>query len=429
MLRSATLALVLVSGTALPTTAAEEARTLQIIVSTDSQQLTVYDGDRIVARSNVSTGKPGHDTPTGIFSVLEKRKYHESNIYSAAPMPWMQRLTWSGIALHESNSVPRYPASHGCVRMPAEFARQLYRMTTRGVHVIISDSAVAPQPVRHAALFSPLAEAPPDELLSDVSLRSSAAHGGAGEVQVAMNMPPAPVPVSGAPEKTVTPPQAGNPPQAAAASEPAPLRILITRRDAKDTVRDVQDMLSELGFDAGTADGIMGSATRSALAGFKRWKALPLKGPQLTPDLLAALYASAGRTPPPAGQILVRQGFQDILSEPVAFKDPERALGTHFLSVIGIDRDKGDAEWRGLSLQNDLSDADRKRLAITQAAPEGPGALSAVLDRISIPEDVRMKISTTMSTGTSLTITDTGNGIETTAGTDFITLTHRGPRA
>jgi hypothetical protein len=429
MFRSAAMALALMSGAALPAVAADEARTLQIIVSTDSQQLTVYDGDRIVATSKVSTGKPGHDTPTGIFSVLEKRKYHESNIYSAAPMPWMQRLTWSGIALHESNSVPRYPASHGCVRMPAEFARQLYRMTTRGVHVIINDSAVAPQPIRHAVLFSPLAQEPPRELLSDVPLRSSAAHGGAGEVQVAMAMPPAPGAVSGTADKADTPARADKARQAVADSEPAPLRILITRRGERDTLRDVQAMLTDLGFDAGAADGILGTTTRSALAGFKRWKALPAKGPQLTPDLLAALYAASGRTPPPAGQMLVRQGFEEILSEPVAFKEPETALGTHFLSVIGIDRDKGDAEWRGLSLPNDLSDADRKRLGITQAALEGPNALSAVLDRISIPEDVRMKISTTMSTGTSLTITDTGTGLETTAGTDFITITHRGPRA
>lgn len=431
MLRSAAIALALMSGVALPAVAADEARTLQIIVATDTQSLTVYDGDVIVATSKVSTGKPGHYTPTGIFSVLEKRKYHESNIYSAAPMPWMQRLTWSGIALHESNSVPNYPASHGCVRMPAEFARTLYRMTSRGVHVIINDTAVAPQPVSHPALFSPLAEAQPRELLSDVPLRPSASHGGAGEIQVAMAMPSPPVTATppGNTDKSGNPPKAGKAPQAAADSEPAPLRILITRRGERDTVRDVQGMLTELGFDAGTADGIMGTTTRSALAGFKRWKALPAKGPQLTPDLIAALYASSGRTPSPAGQMLVRQGFEEILSEPVAFKEPEKALGTHFLSVIGIDRDKGDAQWRGLSLPNDLSISDRKRLGITQAALEGPNALNAVLDRISIPEDLRMRISRTMSTGTSLTITDTGTGHETTAGTDFITITHRGPHS
>src|SRR3569623_3625662 len=111
---------------------AADARTLQIFVSKDKQSLAVYDGAEVVATSKISSGKDGHTTPSGIFSVIEKQKYHESNSYSNAPMPFMQRLTWSGIALHESNSVPRYPASHGCVRMPGAFAKSLYKMTEMG---------------------------------------------------------------------------------------------------------------------------------------------------------------------------------------------------------------------------------------------------------------------------------------------------------
>ncbi|MGO7160373.1 L,D-transpeptidase family protein, partial [Rhizobium johnstonii] len=159
----------LLSATALVHPAlAADARTLQIIVSKDKQSLAVYDGTEIVATSKVSTGKDGHTTPSGIFSVLEKQKYHESNLYSNAPMPFMQRLTWSGIALHESNSVPRYPASHGCVRMPGAFAKMLYGMTDRGVPVIISDGELAPQPIEHPTLFHP--DAPAMQLLSDVEL-------------------------------------------------------------------------------------------------------------------------------------------------------------------------------------------------------------------------------------------------------------------
>ncbi len=106
---------------------AGDGQVLQIVVSRDLQSLKVYDGDKVVASSKVSTGKPGHETPTGIFSVLEKRKFHRSNKYSDAPMPWMQRITWSGVALHESNSVPNYPASHGCVRLPLPLPRSSSR--------------------------------------------------------------------------------------------------------------------------------------------------------------------------------------------------------------------------------------------------------------------------------------------------------------
>ncbi|WP_137133025.1 L,D-transpeptidase family protein [Rhizobium sp. FY34] len=423
MFKRAAIVLALVSSCATTVAAADDARTLQIIVSKESQQLTVYDGANVVASSKVSTGKPGHDTPTGIFSVLEKRKYHESNLYSNAPMPWMQRLTWSGIALHESKSVPDYPASHGCVRLPAAFAKSLFQMTARGVHVIISDETVAPVSIAHATLFAPPALRPAGDFLSDVPLRPSNVHSSIQQVEVAMNMPRSPVSgsrLSGS-STVIDQPQA-------AEDESAPLRILITRRSERDQLADMQAMLTELGFDAGPADGILGTATRSALAGFKRWKQLPDKGPLLTEQVEAALYASAGRQTAPNGQLMVRQGFKDILSEPVAIKDPSHAIGTHFLTVTAVDRDKGTAAWQGLTLSNDLPDATAKRLGITLEADRGPDALKNVLDRISIADDLRTRINAMISTGTSLTITDLGLGPETGDGTDFITVTHRGPR-
>jgi peptidoglycan hydrolase-like protein with peptidoglycan-binding domain len=425
MMKRAAIVLALVSSCATAVAAADDARTLQIIVSKDTQSLTVFDGSKVVATSKVSTGKPGHDTPTGIFSVLEKRKYHESNLYSNAPMPWMQRLTWSGIALHESSSVPNYPASHGCVRLPAAFAKSLFQMTTRGVHVIISDAQVAPTAISHATLFAPEALDPTGDLLSDVPLRPSTVHSSITQVEVAMNMPhpplPAPSDVPAAPSQRKT--------STVAADEPAPLRILITRRTEREQIGDMQEMLTELGFDAGPADGIAGSKTRSAFAGFKRWKQLPGKGALVTSEVETALYAAAGRQAPPNGQLMLRQGFKDILSEPVAIRHPEQALGTHFFTLTKLDRDQGTADWQGLTLPNVLPETTAKRLGITSAADNSQNALKAVLDRIEISEDLRERIAAMISTGTSLTITDVGLGPETGAGTDFITVTHRGPRA
>ncbi|MCJ9754275.1 L,D-transpeptidase family protein, partial [Neorhizobium sp. BETTINA12A] len=191
MLRRLVFGLGLLSATMLSHAAfAEGARTLQIIVSKDKQSLVVYDGETVVATSKVSTGKEGHSTPSGIFSILEKQKYHESNLYSNAPMPWMQRLTWSGVALHESNSVPNYPASHGCVRMPGAFARSLYQITERGAHVIITDAPVVPQLIENANLFLPRKPLPTGPLLSDVELRTSSIGSSAKPVEVAMNVAP-----------------------------------------------------------------------------------------------------------------------------------------------------------------------------------------------------------------------------------------------
>ena len=93
----------------------------QIIISIADQRISLYENGALIARSSVSTGVKGHPTPLGVFSVISKKKWHRSNIYSAAPMPYMQRITWSGIALH-AGKLPGYPASHGCIRLTDDFA-------------------------------------------------------------------------------------------------------------------------------------------------------------------------------------------------------------------------------------------------------------------------------------------------------------------
>jgi hypothetical protein len=114
-----------------------------VFVSLPDQVLSVYRNGVRIGRSTVSTGKPGKKTPTGVFTVLQKKVQHESSIYKGAQMPHMQRLTWTGIALHAGN-LPGYPASAGCVRLPVDFASKLYTVTTLGTTVIIADNQSAP---------------------------------------------------------------------------------------------------------------------------------------------------------------------------------------------------------------------------------------------------------------------------------------------
>src|ERR1700722_12293497 len=114
-----------------------------VFVSLPQQVLYVYRNGVRIGRSTVSTGKPGKNTPTGVFTVLQKKVHHESSIYKGAKMPHMQRLTWTGIAMHAGN-LPGYPASAGCVRLPVDFAAKLYSATTLGTTVIIADHNSAP---------------------------------------------------------------------------------------------------------------------------------------------------------------------------------------------------------------------------------------------------------------------------------------------
>src|ERR1043165_7616869 len=133
---------------------------LHIVISIRKQQLTLYAGGVPVAHSQVSTGVPGHPTPQGVFSILEKRIYHESNIYSSAPMPYMQRITWSGVAMHQG-VVPGHPASHGCIRLPAAFAKRMWSLTKVGARVIIAQDEVALTEISRRRLFTALPHAVP----------------------------------------------------------------------------------------------------------------------------------------------------------------------------------------------------------------------------------------------------------------------------
>src|SRR5438034_481955 len=116
---------------------------LLIVASITEQVAYVYRNGICIARSSVSTGRPGHRTPTGVFTILEKEVHHTSSIYKGAEMPYMERVTWGGIALH-AGDLPGYPDSHGCVRLPLEFSKLLFGVTMKGATVIIADSHSAP---------------------------------------------------------------------------------------------------------------------------------------------------------------------------------------------------------------------------------------------------------------------------------------------
>lgn len=383
-----------------PAIAAGAKTPLQVVVSREQQSLVVYDGDTVVATSKVSTGKAGHATPTGIFSILEKRRRHESNIYSNAPMPFMQRLTWSGIALHGSNHVPDYPASHGCVRLPSKFAASLFKMTGYGMHVVISDRQIAPVEVASEMLFQPSESRPQGPALSDVPLRPAIGEFNQSAVEVAMtDKRPSPV---------------------ASDEEKVPIRILITRRGTQESVRDLQTLLNTLGYDAGLPDGFSGPATAAAIEAFQRAEGLPVEG-KITPELIEAVFRKAGRSAPLNGVLRVRRQFQPVFEAEVAIAEPETALGTHLLQFQDLDTNTGQGKWFGMSLENKLPKTTKKRLGIT--AEREPGTLERTLSRITVPKDVRERLAGLLANGSSVSITDTESGLETGEGTDFITVT------
>ncbi len=192
----------------------------QIVVEIGRQQVELYGQNGFIARAPISTGMPGHPTPLGVFTVLSKAKWHQSNIYSGAPMPYMQRITWSGIAMH-AGPRPGYPASHGCIRLPEDFAIWLFHATKVGARVIVTREPAPPADIASPKLFVPpkLAGGTTKMAMSAPAAPSAAAQPGAAIV------------MADAAEKSAAPAEQKP------AGPPRPISVFVSRKQNKVFVR------------------------------------------------------------------------------------------------------------------------------------------------------------------------------------------------
>jgi hypothetical protein len=126
-----------------------------VVVELGAQLARVYRNGVEIGFASVSSGKKGHETPTGVFTILQKDKDHRSSKYNNAPMPYTQRLTWDGVALH-AGGLPGYPSSHGCVHLPSRFAEELFAVSPMGMTVVVIDERSAPAEMAHPAALAPV---------------------------------------------------------------------------------------------------------------------------------------------------------------------------------------------------------------------------------------------------------------------------------
>ena len=369
---------------------------LHIIVSIENQSVLLYANGTFVARSVVSTGVPGHSTPTGVFSVLEKARWHESNIYSGAPMPYMQRITWSGVALHEG-VVPGRPASHGCIRLRHEFAVRLFGLTRRGARVIIARSEIAPAEIAHPHLFVPKPKADETPVAAAAMIKTAemtepvTATDGIEVADAAVNIHSS---------------------EESEAALSAALRILHAIMGATDTAaRKVAE--------AATLAEATGARAGRKVAEARVKETLKKRGP------ISVFISRKER------KLYVRQGFEKVFDSPVTIREPAEPIGTHVYTAMELKDEDAALRWTVVTMPGEKVEthgkpkkAKRGREA-EAAAPEArvaPEALAA-LDRIAIPPAALERISAYVSPGTSLIISDQGLGPETGLGTEFIVLT------
>lgn len=456
---------------------------VQVVISLQDQNATIFKGGQPIAMTRISTGKPGYSTPKGIYSVVQKKRRHYSNLYGGAPMPHMQRITWSGIALH-GGYVPNYAASHGCIRLPYSFARQLFSVTKRGAQVIIGREKAIPSEIVHPNLFQPI---PPnaaatgkagvtiDPLRENLTIRSD---GGTAQEPVAptISIPnsvpetssatltagrqtaakvslrgskftdgcdsediiyervseaaeePRDQPATDKTEPSVLPnkkPETDkNSAQISKKRSKSPLRVLVTRRVGQERSKDVQRLLINLNYELGAVDGAIGRKTRAAIKSFQKDHDLPLGG-TVTDALIVELYRAAGKTEIKAGHIYVRQDYKQIFDMPLDIRDPSKPLGTHVFTAMHFEDDAAEVRWTTQTVREQLDGSNKSRLKKKLLDPNPIIASTAndALDRIEFPEDVRKRISAMLTPGSSLIVTDNGVSRETGKGTDFIVLT------
>ncbi len=367
---------------------------LLALVSLQDQRVTIYDKDGAILHSPVSSGQTGYETPVGIYSVLQKEAEHYSNRYDDASMPFMQRITWTGVAMH-AGALPGYPASHGCIRLPYEFAERLFPLTKVGMRVVVSRYDVAPAAISHPLLFkpAPLQDAP--ALVTKTSQQVAV-----GDADNPMKL--------GAPPPADLPPVLANraaqlqaiiqakTAQADEAAKKADAARLIAKQKSAERARAMKGLrVAEIAKkraeeDVADADRDLSKATSDpakqkaqadkdkatvkladATAKFESAKTefqpkiddyeravADAKAAEATRTALLAEVHAAERKMSPVSvfisratqKLYVRQAFEPIFEAPITIRDPDKPIGTHIITAVDYANGNNEMRWNVVSI-------------------------------------------------------------------------------
>jgi hypothetical protein len=400
---------------------------IMAIVSLREQQITVYDDRGWIMRAPVSSGQRGRETPAGIFSVLQKDADHYSNVYDDAYMPHMQRLTWSGIALH-GGALPGYPASHGCIRMPYNFAERLFDATKLGMRVIVAPGNPVPITIDYPALSQPKTGAIAAAASTAAAQADDSAHKADQARLVAITAYRESMLATATVRKSETLKQKAEAELAAAERAIASAASPEAKQRAEDTKAKVTERIGELEAQlaAGKSDlqpklDAVAAAREVAMAAEHTRVAAADAARKAARDLQPVSVFISRKTQ----RLYIRQALQTILEIPVTIQDADRPIGTHIFTVM--ERMSTDIRWTVVSLVggrpeakgDDRDGSVRKSRGRDIVTTDAEGAKAAI-DRITIPQDTLDFIAERMSPRSSLIISDEALSSETGKGTEFV---------
>jgi lipoprotein-anchoring transpeptidase ErfK/SrfK len=453
---------------------------LIIAVSIQNQRVRVFDANGLFAESPVSSGMKGHSTPMGVFSIIQKHKFHHSNIYSGAPMPYMQRITWSGVAMH-AGVLPGYPASHGCIRMPMAFAIKMWNWTKMGARVIVTPGEITPAAFAHPLLATqkvvpqPVAEEPKVDAPLGVKgdrgdrgaaiepasqtgfdLRPTVAH---AELQTPLHEQTHTADASGVMPKRAASDEAKAAKTAAAGLSDARLGDITVGEASSGGERNSIEITAST--EASKAEVPVGERAKAdarteAVDPAKSIEPPTIEKPAESVKAGAAPAADAKKDasrlpaaakldqPKRTGQIAVlisrkdsklyvRQNFAPLFEVPIVIAPGDRPLGTHVFTAQVDKSDPNLLRWSVVSLpatrtalhvQEDAYPARGRRAAAAPAQVKPlplANSPAEALDRITIPQDAMARVNEALTSGGSIIVSDQGiNQGETGEGTDFI---------
>jgi hypothetical protein len=417
------------------------------VVSINHQRVNVYNKDGLVTSSPISSGQRGRDTPQGVFSIIAKEVEHKSTLYNDAEMPYMQRITWSGVAMHAGN-LPGYPASHGCIRLPFDFARSLFRLTPMHTRVVVGPGDAPPAPISHSTLFQPRMVAPP--MVENTAVKSDTAPPNMSSVEAARAL------------KALTSQQAVAAVKAASDARVAAAASVIEARKADFDARKAEDLRRRADLRAkqterfATRSDAAREAHQAALADLATETVLVQKAQELS-GLLAAQVKTAqadaeakaqasvkadttareaARLVEPVavlvsratGRVYIRQAQQPVLDMPVTIKNPDQPIGTQVFTALSSSDNGAKFSWNVLNVASTQPEpvpvkVKGKLVIANQAGASAHDQGAQALDRIEFPPEVLERVTPYLQIGSSLIVSDFGPSFETGRGTDIVVQT------
>ena len=419
------------------------------VVAVREQRVTIYDGRGPILSAPVSTGRKDYDTPVGVFSVLQKEAEHYSNRYDDASMPFMQRITWSGIALH-AGALPGSPASHGCIRLPYGFAERLFGLTKVGMRVVIARSDEAPSFVSHPNLLQPNLTVGDTHLLVPTSDHPNTV-GATPQTSMAPELANRLAALqSDADAKRVEAELAGRDADKAiqvfrglsagremainairaAEKDVAQADALLTNAKAdptSDKIRRAEEgkarAISRLTEVKGKAQPTIDAADRAKVAADAA-ASRKLFAIEAAKDTKRKVWPVSILVSVKSQRLYVRQGFEPVMDIPVTISDADKPVGTYVFTAVGYERGSG-LQWTVVSLGARKS----PQIAAKDDVPEtDTAAAMAALDRIAIPQEVKARFEESNWVGSSLIISDEDLNKETGPATDFIVVSSTDPQ-